>query len=224
MLVGHYAVALAAKSVEPKVDLGTLVLAAMSPDLAWGLFMILGIEHVRFTLEMGAGNYFHATNIALSHSLLMNTIWAALLAGAYGFRKHYLRGALFVFMASLSHWPLDVISHRQDMPLTPGVTKYYGFGLWTSIPATLILEGGLWLSAIILYTRNTHAKNQLGNYVFWSGVAVLSLLWWSNIAGPPPRNLRIARVASLAIFSISVAWAYWVNRLRPRDPIPTQGE
>jgi hypothetical protein len=215
MLVGHYAVGLAAKSAEPKVDLGTLVLAAMIPDLAWSVFMILGIEHVQFTPERGAGNYFHATNIAMSHSLLMNSIWAALLAGAYGFRKHYPRGALFVFMAALSHWLLDFISHQPDMPLAPGVTKYYGLGLWTSIPATLILEGGFWLSAIILYIRATHAKSQAGNYVFWSGIAVLSLLWWSNIAGLPPRNLRTAPVASLVIFSLSVAWAYWVNRLRP---------
>jgi membrane-bound metal-dependent hydrolase YbcI (DUF457 family) len=215
MLVGHYAVGLAAKSAEPKVDLGTLVLAAMIPDLAWCVFMIVGIEHVQFGPGLGAGNYLHATNIAMSHSLLMNAIWAALLAAAYGSWKHYLRGALFVFMAGLSHWFLDFISHRPDMPLAPGVAKSYGLGLWTSIPATLILEGGFWLFAIILYIRATRAKSRVGNYAFWGGVVVLSLLWWNNIAGPPPPNPRTAPVASLVLFSISIAWAYWMNRLRP---------
>ena len=215
MLVGHFAVALAAKSAEPKVDLGTLALAAMISDFIWCVFMILGIEHVQFTLGMGAGSYFHATNIAMSHSLLMNAIWAALLAGAYGFWKHYPRGTLFVFMAGLSHWFLDLISHRPDMPLAPGGTRHYGLGLWTSVPATLILEGGFWLFAIVLYIRATCAKGRVGNYAFWGGVVVLSLLWWGNIAGPPPRNPRTAPIASLVLFSLSIAWAYWVNRLRP---------
>jgi hypothetical protein len=75
---------------------GSLVLAAMIPDLAWRLFMILAIEHLRFTPGMGVGNDFHGTNIAISHSLMTNTIWAALLAGVYGFRNHYARGALFM--------------------------------------------------------------------------------------------------------------------------------
>ena len=215
MLVGHYAVGLAAKSAEPKVDLGTLVLAAMSPDLATCVFMILGIEHVQFTPGMGAGNYFHATNIAMSHSLLMNAIWACLLAAIYFFWKRYPRGALFVFAAGVSHFLLDFISHRPDMPLAPGVARHYGLGLWTSIPATLIVEGGLWLFATILYARATRAKGRAGNYVFWGGIAVLSLLWWGNITGPPPRDPRTASVASLVLFSLSIAWAYWVDSLRP---------
>jgi hypothetical protein len=214
MLIGHYAVGLAAKTAEPKVDLGTLVFAAMVPDLLWCVFLILGIEHVQFGAGIGAGNYFHATNIAISHSLLMNAGWAGLLAAVYGLWTRYFRGALFVFVAGSSHWLLDFISHRPDMPLAPGVTKYYGLGLWTSIPATLIVEGGLWLFAIILYARATRTKARVGNYVFWGGIAVLSLLWWGNITGPPPRNPRTAPVASLVLFSLSIAWAYWVNRLR----------
>ena len=215
MLVGHYAVGLAAKSAEPKVDLGTLVLAAMVPDLAWCVFMILGIERVQFTPGMGAGNYFHATNIAISHSLLMNAIWAALLAFAYALWRNYLRGAAFVFAAGLSHWLLDFISHKPDMPLAPGLRRYYGLGLWTSVPATLLVEGGFWLLAIVLYARATRAKSRAGDYVLWGGIAALSLVWWGNTAGPPPQNPKTAPVVSLVLFSLSLAWAYWVDSLRP---------
>jgi hypothetical protein len=213
MLVGHYAVGLIAKRAEPAINLGTFVLAAMFADFAWCVFLLLGIEHVQFKSGMGAGNYFYATNIAMSHSLLMDGIWAALLASVYLLWRHYPRGAWIIFVVVLSHWLLDFVSHRPDMPIAPGMHGHVGLGLWNSILATLLIEGGFWCLAIILYLRVTRAKSLAGTFVFWSGVILLTLLWLSNIAGPPPQNPRTAPFASLIIFSITVAWAYWVNRL-----------
>jgi hypothetical protein len=215
MLVGHYAVGLVAKRLEPRVSLGTFVLAAMLADLAWCIFMLVGLEQVQFKPGMGAGQYFDATNIALSHSLLLDAVWATLFAAAYFLRRHYLLGAGVVFLAVLSHWLLDVVSHGADMPVMPGVHRYFGLGLWTSIAATVIVEGGFWLLAVVVYARATLPTSRAGVYVFWIGVSLLTLLWWSNIAGPAPRNPKTAPIASLIVFSLSVAWAYWVNRLRP---------
>src|SRR3974377_1043716 len=151
MLVGHLAVGFAAKRFEPKISLGTLVLAVMMVDFLWCIFMIKGIERVQFKTGRGTANYVDASNIAMSHSLLMDAIWAALFAAAYFLRRRYSRGAWVVFVAVLSHWLLDFVSHRPDMPLAPGVSRYFGLGLWTSIPATIVVEGGFWLLAIILY-------------------------------------------------------------------------
>ncbi len=215
MFVGHLAVGLVAKRIEPKLSLGTGVLAAMLVDLLWAIFMIAGIEHVHFKPGMGAGNYFDAYDIAMSHSLLTGAVWAALFAAAYFFRRHYPRGAWILFAAVLSHWFLDFVSHGPDMPLAPGVHRYFGLGLWNSIPATLIVEGGFWLAAIVLYVRATRPKNRAGVYAFWSVVALLTLSWYNNIAGPPPRNPHTAPIVSLIFFSLVVAWAYWMNRLRP---------
>ncbi|MGD0009426.1 MAG: metal-dependent hydrolase [Terriglobia bacterium] len=215
MFVGHLAVGLVAKRIEPKLSLGTGVLAAMLVDLLWAIFLIAGIEHVHFKPGMGAGNYFDAYDIAMSHSLLMGAVWAALFAAAYFLRRHYPRGAWILFAAVLSHWFLDFVSHRPDMPLAPGVHRYFGLGLWNSIPATVIVEGGFWLVAIVLYARATHPKNRAGVYAFWTVVVLLTLAWYNNIAGPPPRNPHTAPIVSLIFFSLVVAWAYWMNRLRP---------
>jgi hypothetical protein len=215
MLVGHFAIGFVAKRVEPKISLGTLALAAMIADFLWCIFMMAGIEHVRFKPGMGAANYFDASNIAMSHSLLMNTIWAALFAATYFLRRHYQQGAWVLFVVVLSHWLLDFVAHRPDMPLAPGVHRYFGLGLWTSISATLIVEGGFWLLAIILYARATHPKNRAGVYAFWSVIVLLTLVWYNNIAGSPPPNPNTAPIFSLIFFSLVVAWAYWMNRLRP---------
>lgn len=118
-----------------------------------------------------------------------------------------------LFAAVLSHWLLDFVSLKS--PLAPGVHEEYGLRLWTSVPATIIVEGGLWLVAIIIYARSTRPKNRLGIYAFWIGIALLTLSWYRNITGPPPPSALAAGISSLIYFSLTVAWAYWMNRLRP---------
>ncbi len=215
MLVGHFAVGLIGKRVEPKLSLGTLVLAAMLADFLWCVFMLAGLEHVEFKPGRGAANYIAAFDVAFSHSLLMDVIWGALFAGIYFLWRRETRGALILFAVVLSHWLLDVVAHPPDMPLAPGETARFGLGLWKSIPATLIVEGGLWLIAIIIYARATRPGNRVGTYAFWIVVVLLTLIWYGNITGPPPPSVMVAGISSLIYFSLVVAWAYWMNRLRP---------
>jgi hypothetical protein len=142
---------------------------------------------------------------------LMVLIWAALFAVAYFLRRHYTRGAWVLFVAVLSHWLLDSASHRHA--LAPGTHSYYGLELWNSVPATIIVEGGFWLLAIILYVRATRANNRAGVYAFWPVVAFLTLTWVSNFrkGPPPPEDV----MGSLIFFLLIIAWAYWMNRVRP---------
>jgi hypothetical protein len=144
----------------------------------------------------------------------MGAIWGALFAGAYWLRRRYLLGALLLFAAVLSHWLLDFISHRPDMKLAPGVHQAFGLGLWNSIPATLIVEGGAWLIAIALYVSLTRASKRVGIYAFWAGVALLTLVWYGNITGGIDPNPVRAGASGLIFFSLTIAWAYWMNRAR----------
>lgn len=146
MLVGHLAVGLAARRIDRTISIGTGVLATMLADLLWPVFTAAGLERVNFRQAMGAGNYFDAVDIAWSHSLLADAVWAGIAAGLYLLVRRSRRGAWVVFGAVLSHWLLDVVSHRPDMLLAPGVHAAFGLGLWTSIPATIVLEGGAWRS------------------------------------------------------------------------------
>ena len=215
MLVGHIAVGMAAKRITPRVSLGTTVLAALLPDLLWCGFLLAGIEHVEIRAGRGAANYFGASDMAFSHSLLMDALWGALLAGAYFLARHYARGAWVLFAAVMSHWLLDFVAHRPDMALAPGVHRYFGLGLWNSVAATVMVEGGMWAIGIIIYVRATRARGRAGIYAFWIGAAFLTLAWYGNITGTPPPTPRAMAVSSLIFFSSVVAWAYWMNRLRP---------
>ena len=178
MLVGHFAVGLTAKRIEPGISADTLVLASMLADFLWCILMFAGIEHVQFKPGIGAAAYFAASDIGISHSLLMDGLWAGLLAAAYFLKRRNPRGAWVIFGVVLSHWLLDWISHRPDMPLIPGVHRYFGLGLWTSIPAALLVEGGFWVLAVILYARATHPKTRIGMYAYWTVVSVITLAWY----------------------------------------------
>lgn len=209
-----------AKRVEPAISLGTLVLAALLADVLWCIFLLTGVESVHFRPGAGAANYLIATHIGFSHSLSMDLLWAGLFAAGYWRLRHSLRGAWIVFAAVLSHWVLDFVSHRPDMPLAPGVGRSYGLGLWTSIPATLLFEGGFWLVAVMLYVRASDPSRRVSRYAFWSIAVLLTLVWYNNIAGPPPPDPRLAPAASLILFTLIVAWAFWMNRAYPVRHLP----
>jgi hypothetical protein len=156
-------------------------------------------------------------DIPYSHSLLMDVVWAGLFAGAYFVRRRYPRGAWLLFAAVLSHWVLDFVSHRPDMLLASKTHGVFGLGLWNSIPATLVVEGGLWILGIVIYVRATRPKKRAGIYAFWIGVVLLTFAWYGNItSGMDPNPVR-AGISGLIFFSLVVAWAYWINRLRPAE-------
>jgi hypothetical protein len=214
MLAGHFAAAMLVKRVEPKISFGTAVVAAMIPDFLVLIFLIAGLEHFDPVPNV-ALNLFIGRDIAYSHSLLMCAVWGALVGGAYFLRRRYARAAWILFGAVLSHWFLDAVSHRPDMPLAPGLHYVIGLGLWNSMPATLVVEGGLWLFAIVVYVRATRPRNRLGVFVFWIVIVLITLSWRSNIsAGIDPDPVR-AGIGGLVFFSLLAAWAYWMNVLRP---------
>jgi hypothetical protein len=206
MLVGHFAVGLAAKRIVPSVSAGTLILAAVLADLLAFVFLIAGIEHVNIRPGNTAVNPVDCYDFAISHSLLMDAIWAGLFAAAYFLWRRNSRGAWVLFAAVLSHWVLDFVSHRPDMALAPGVHRYFGLGLWNSLPATLLVEGSLWLLAVAIYARAAKPKLR-----FWIVVVLLSLVFVTSPSAPPPRSVMTFAIQGLIFFSLVVAWACWIN-------------
>ena len=222
MLVGHCAVAFAGKRVEPKLSLGTLMAAAVLADLLGFVFILLGIEHWNMNPGAPGIKAVDLDSIAWSHGLLPDLLWAALFAIGYFLWRRQSKGVWVLFAAVVSHWVLDFVAHRPDMPLSPGLGVRYGLGLWTSIPATLAVEGTMWAIALILYVQATRARKWTGLYLFWAIVAFVTLSWINNIvATPPPSSLTIAAIASLTFFTLLVAWAYWMDRVREATTEPT---
>jgi len=213
MFIGHIAVALGAKKVAPKVSLGTLIMAAQFVDLLWPVFLLLGIEHVRINPGDTAFTPLDFYDYPVSHSLLSGIGWAIAFGLVYYAFRRSMKSAWVVGALVISHWLLDLIVHRPDLPIVPGLKMYVGLGLWNSVPATIIVEGALFVIGIVLYLRSTVARDRVGKYSFWSFIIFLVFVAAGNIIGGPPPNVTALAVVAMSVWLL-VLWAYWIDRHR----------
>lgn len=213
MFLGHIAVGLAAKRMAPRTSLGTLAVAVEFADLLWPIFLLLEWEQVRIVPGITAVTPLDFISYPISHSLLADIGWASLFAGLYLIVKGYRKGALVIWICVMSHWVLDAISHRPDMPIYPGGRLFIGLGLWNSLPGTLLVEGAMFASGVAIYLRNTRARDKTGVVAFWSLMITLIVIYLANIFGPPPPNLNALKITALCGW-VFVPWFYWIDRHR----------
>jgi membrane-bound metal-dependent hydrolase YbcI (DUF457 family) len=212
MFIGHFGLAFAAKKVAPQPSLGTLVLAALLVDGIWPVFVLLGWEKVEIVPGITAVTPLLFVSYPYTHSLAAGLLWAALLAGVYFLRRRDRVGALWLAALVLSHWLLDFVSHRPDMPLWPG-GPLVGLGLWYSVPASLAVELALFAVGVGLYVSVTRPRERIGAYAFRAFVATLAALYVSSVFGPPPPSVQVLAMTGLAGW-LFIAWGYWIDRHR----------
>ncbi|MDZ7692480.1 MAG: hypothetical protein U5K69_15325 [Balneolaceae bacterium] len=149
MFVGHFGLGLAAKKSAPAVSLGTLLLAAQFVDLLWPTFLLLGWERVAIEPGITTVTPLNFTHYPISHSLLASIGWGFLLGAIYYAIKRNTKASVIIGMLVVSHWFLDVIVHRPDLPIFPGGATLVGFGLWNSLGGTLVVESLLFFGDYI---------------------------------------------------------------------------
>ncbi len=213
MILGHFAVALGAKRVAPRTSLGTTIFAAQLLDLIWPIFLLLGIERVRITPGLMAANPLDFVHYPYTHSLAAAAGWALLFGLGYYLLRRYPTGAVVAGGLVLSHWFLDVPMHRPDLPLWPGSDVMVGGGLWNSVPATIVLELGLFALGLGIYLRSTRARDRIGRYALGVMAALLVLVFLSAFFGSQPPNEQTLAVMALTLW-LFVPWGYWVDRHR----------
>jgi len=212
VFIGHHAAAFAAKRVAPGVSLGVLMGAAMLLDLVWPLLTLAGVEHFRIDPGNTAFTPLDFFDYPISHSLLMALVWSALAGVLYLLAKKSVLAAVVVGLAVLSHWILDFVTHRPDLPLWPNGQKV-GLGLWSSVPATVIVESILFVAGVALYLKTTAARDRIGSIAFWALVVFLIVIYIANITSPPPPDWRAVSYVALAAW-LFVPWAWWFDRHR----------
>ncbi len=222
MFVGHFALAFGAKKYAPSVSLGVLFLACQFADLLWPNLVLLGVEQ----LEIDPGNTLMTPlsflHYPYSHSLLSLLIWAALFAVIYSLlAKTGVKVAIVVGLLVVSHWILDVITHRPDMPIVPGDSALIGFGLWNAPVVAVSLELLLMAAGVWLYLTQTRALDRVGRIGLWSLVIFLLIVYSANLLGPPPPSATAVAWSAQAMWLI-VAWGFWVDRHRTNTRATTR--
>jgi len=213
VFIGHYALGFAAKRLVPRTSLGTLFAAPTFADLLWPVFLLLGWEEARVVPGPNPFLNLWLDSIPVSHSLVALIAWGLLFGYLYRKRTGYARGAVVVGLLVLSHWVLDFITHRPDMPLYPGSVTL-GLGLWNSVAGTLIVEGAMFIAGLMIYAAVTRARDRIGRYGFWALVLVLSGSYVSSLFAPPPQNMTALAIFAIIFGWLFVAFGWWVDKHR----------
>ncbi len=213
MFLGHIAVGLAGKRFAPRVSLATLLFAPMFLDLLWPIFLLLGWETVRIDPRNTAFTPLAFENYPWSHSLHMTLFWSGLVGIVFRALTRDTRGAVWIGLAVASHWVMDLIAHRPDLPLWPGGPGA-GLGLWNSVAATIIVEFLLFIVGLWLYMRVTRPRGGRGRLSLWSLVVVVSLIFLSNLQPlPAGTSERTIALMALALW-LFIPWAWWIDSTR----------
>ncbi len=217
MFIAHFGVGFGAKRIAPRVSLGTLFLAAQFLDLLWPTLLLLGLERVRIEPGITTVTPLAFEHYPISHSLLAVFGWAAVVGALHFWLKGDRKAALVLGALVVSHWLLDLVVHRPDLPLMPGDSPLVGLNAWSSLPLTLLLESSLFALGVWFYARTTTPLDAAGRWGFYGLAAFLALVYAGNVFGaPPPSAAAIAWVGEAQW--LLVLWGYWLDKHRHAAP------
>ena len=209
MFVGHYSASFAGKAIERRIPLWLLFIAVQFVDVLWAIFVLLGIEKVRIVPGFTASNALDLYYMPYTHSLAGAIGWSVLaflvcrlIPGLKGTRT-----GTIVALAVFSHWILDLIVHRPDLPLYDSVHKM-GFGLWNYRWPEFILEIALLLGGAALYLRSALHRGRVIGFV----VVLIIVQWVGTFAFPPPSSDRAEAITALIFYAVLAAGAWWAEK------------
>jgi membrane-bound metal-dependent hydrolase YbcI (DUF457 family) len=210
MFVGHYGVSFAAQRMNRQVPLWVLFIAVQLLDVFWAPCILLGIERVRIVPGITASNPLDLYYMPYTHSLIAAVVWSA---AGYGLFRLWRRpagnsAAMLVSVAVFSHWILDFVVHRPDLPLYDDTAKV-GLGLWNWPALAFGLEAALLFGGMWLFLRR-RAGPKAGMMMF--GIVMLAIQA-VVFFGPPPASDTAAALTALLAYGLFAAFvARWEVR------------
>ncbi len=207
MLAGHYSAALVAKAVAPRAPLWSLFAAAQAVDIAWALLVLAGIEHFRLdpTLPSNPLDLYH---MPYTHGLPATFAWAA---AAYLAARAWVgdsRVALALAAVTASHWLLDWLVHRPDLPLWGDAHKV-GLALWDRPWLAWWVELGFVVASGAVLLRAASSRRRAAWVI--GALVLLHLVSLSPLALTSPATFA---VMALTLYA-ALAAAAW--RLEPES-------
>jgi hypothetical protein len=209
MFVGHYSCSFAAKRLAPTLPLWLLFVAVQFLDVVWSVLVLLGIEKVRIVPGITATNPLDLYYMPYTHGLpgaLLLSVGGAFLYGRVS--RHRSRQVLLILaLAIFSHWILDFVVHRPDLPLYDNTAKV-GLGLWNHPAIAFALEAGLLFAGMAAYLH-AGAPRPLPTIVF--GALMLAIQAYIFF-GPPPVSGPAVAVTALVAYGAFAAGIGYLDR------------
>lgn len=226
MFAGHVGVGLAIGCAERRINVGVFVFAAVLLDVLLWLFVLMGWESVTIPADFAATHQ-PVFAFPLSHGLLAAVIWSALagiiLAAVFarsvqpGWRVAFL-GAAAVF----SHWLLDALVHRPELPLAGRASPAVGLALWSNMPIALSVEAAMVAWGLWLFLSGSKLGKNKSFALIVLAVLLMAFTAIGMTVAPPPPSAPAMAGSSLVTLAVVGALFWWLGRV-PRaqgSPMP----
>lgn len=215
MFAGHIGVALVAARVEPRVNVGVLAGASLLLDVVLWLFILLGLESVVIPADFP---HTHQPEFVFpySHGLLASVIWSGL-AGALVFAVRErrtgprARSALVIAGVVFSHWILDALVHRPELPLIGSASPHIGIGLWNTMPVALAIEAALVVAGMFWFFPGCGLPRSRAIALAALMLLVLAFTVVGMTVAPPPPSAAAMAGSSLATIIVACVLAGWLG-------------
>lgn len=220
MFAGHVGAALALARAERRVNVGVFVTAALLLDIALWLFVLHGWESLAIPADF-ASRHQPEFVFPYSHGLAASLAWSLVAAaGTWAVYRRLgtarARAAVLMAAAVFSHWLLDALVHRPEMPLLGASSRAVGLALADNMPLALAVEVAVTVLGLALFLRGSGLPRDRTK-----ALAVLSLVILAfsvagmTVAPPPPSAVAMAASTLLTIVVVCGFFA-WLGR-QPRS-------
>ena len=220
MFAGHIGAGLAIARADSRANVGVIITAALLLDVILWLFVLLGWESVSIPADFTST---HQPEFVFpySHGLVASLVWSAIaaVAGLVWYARPQAarwRIAALIAAAVFSHWLLDALVHRPEMPLLGATSPKIGLGLWQSMPAALAVESAIVVIGLLLFVPGSRLSR--GKSLALTSLTLIVLVFTvagMTIAPAPPSVLAMAG-SSLITLIVVCALACWLGRV-PRE-------
>ncbi|PJZ25642.1 hypothetical protein CH352_02700 [Leptospira hartskeerlii] len=224
MFIGHYSVSFATKKAEPKTPLWATFVGVQFVDILFMIFILFGIEGIRFVPGFTEVNNFDLYYMPITHSLVGGIGWSILCFLIFKFvflrskpysdsLKNKISG--LIGLTVLSHYFLDLPMHTKDLPILFDSGPKIGFGLWHNRTLSIATEVTLTLIGLILYFRATKPGPTFGGkYGMQIFGGILLVLAIATPFFPPPLTIPEFSIQALVGY-VLLAWvAGWLDGKR----------
>jgi hypothetical protein len=219
MFAGHVGIGLALGRAERQLNVGFFVAAALLLDVVLWSFILLGWEAVVIPADFPST---HQADFMFpySHGLVAAGLWSlATAALAWLWLGNDARAAwpaaALIAAAVFSHWILDALVHRPEMPVAGADSAKFGLGLWDHMPIALLIEAAIVVLGLALFLRRSNLSRQRSIALVVLTLAILAFTGIGMTLAPPPPSATAMAASSLVTLIVIAALYGWIGRAPP---------
>jgi membrane-bound metal-dependent hydrolase YbcI (DUF457 family) len=213
MFIGHCGAAFFLKKYDKKISLGNLFLMATLPDTIMAVLVLIGIEKFNIVKGITKANPLDLYYYPFSHGLVSNLVLALVVFFLFKAFYHSTRSGLIGATAVFSHFVLDFVTHRPDLPLLWDGIKI-GLGLWNSLFWSYFIEALIFLTGLAIYfsvMKELPKGKKIGMGIM---ALILLVFFFMGLSGAVPPSPDFMASFNLVMAAVLIGLTTWLDKIK----------